>query len=522
MNIAKIWYDNNHYYSFFAYSYTETVNGEKVTHEFDIDSIKSMLDEGKYDVIEKLGFGYAKDMYDSYNQNQTHNIKLSVFADDYRLPQTEQDFTIKGWFYFQSNDGFSRVIIPATFDVKKGTIVNKYNYLETQWQGALTVENADKTRPANPTLISDKQLGGTYNDTYYNSYKTTQLICDITYGYMAGGKTPTDFNTLAGYKSFTWKNGDAIADVTTDVVFDAARLSILPSLDDKTYTDAGKKVHTFGWAVANSGKTLYYAEKDDKNKVKATNDPSAVIAAQIDATGSGDKRVYLCDTETNTNNTIGGDKKDSKPTAAALLLVGQKVPVKVTANRCNVVDFDKYLVWFIDPLKWTAATQAITLKDVLNAGDAKEIKIGDQFVLQENFGSKTPLYLFNVYDAKGKLVHAVTTELNDWYGVENITMDDKKNWLINLDANGLINDNSSSKLTERVLGGTTTPIYDLELLNENKVAATDIKDVKYVKYHNNSGQAITKNIVIKVPVSLDTKWKKGNKNYITVTITPNI
>ena len=76
-------------------------------------------------------------------------------------------------------------------------------------------------------------------------------------------------------------------------------------------------------------------------------------------------------------------------------------------------------------------------------------------------------------------------------------------------------------MTERVLGGTTTPIYDLELLDENKAVTTDIKAVKFVKYHNNSGQAITKNIVIKVPVSLDTKWKKDNTNYIIVTIKPN-
>lgn len=519
--IWTTWINNNLSYSFFAYSYTETENGEEVTHEFDIDSIKSMLDEGKYDVIEKLGFGNVYDLYDA-GQNRTHNLKIEVDAKDYRLPQTEQDFTIKGWFFFQSNDGYSRVIIPATFDVKKGTIVNKYNYLETQWQGTLSVENADKTRPANPTLISDKTLGGTYNNTTYGPYKTTQLICDITYGYMAGGKTPTDFHTLAGYKSFTWKNGDDLGNATTDVVFDADRLSMLPSLDGMTYTDAANKVHTFGWAVANSGKTLYYAEKDEQNKVKAATDPTAVIAAQIDATGSGDKRVYLCDTKTNTNNTFGLDKNNSKPTDAALLLVGQKVPVKVTATRCNTVDFDKYLVWFIDPLKWTAATQAITLKDALNAGDAKEIKIGDQFVLQENFGSKTPLYLFDVFDNKGNKVHAETKDLNNWYGVENITMDAKDNWLINIDANGSINDNSSSKLTQTVVGGTTTPLYDLQLLDENKVETRDIQAVKYVKYHNNSGQAITKNIVIKVPVSLDTKWKKSNKNYITVTITPNI
>ena len=204
-----------------------------------------------------------------------------------------------------------------------------------------------------------------------------------------------------------------------------------------------------------------------------------------------------------------------------MLLVGEKVPVKVTAYRCNTVDIDWYRVWFINPLKWTTPTQNITLEDVLNAGDAKEIKIGDQFGLQENFGSETILYLFDVKDDKGKVVHAETKELNDWYGVENITMDDKKNWLINLDANGSISDNSTSKLTERVLGGTTTPIYDLILLDENKDETTDISKVKFVKYHNNSGQAITKNIVIKVPVSLDTKWKKDNTNYIIVTIKPN-
>ena len=54
---------------------------------------------------------------------------------------------------------------------------------------------------------------------------------------------------------------------------------------------------------------------------------SASIAAQVDQVNN--KTVYLCDNAANT--TIGTASAD--PTPAALLLVGQKVPVKVVAEN---------------------------------------------------------------------------------------------------------------------------------------------------------------------------------------------
>lgn len=502
------------YKSFFAYTYTyKDANNKDVVKTYSLSEIEELLKSNNaYNELDKLKIGRAQNLYDWSEPNQTYNIEISVDADDYRLPQDDKDFTIEGFFFFQNSAGTSRVIIPVEFEVVHGTLVNKYNYLETQWQGALTVENADKTRPANPTLISDNTLGTPAG------FATTQLISDITYGYMANRQTPANFRGLAGYKHGTWKNGDLIDDRTTDVVFDAARLSILPSLDFLTQRDnAGNVTKTFGWAVTQDGKTLYYAAKNSEGKVLPSTDATASIAAQVDQ--DNNKTVYLCDNAANT--TIGTATAD--PTPAALLLVGQKVPVKVVAEACDskTVDFDKYLIWFIDPLKWTNGTQAITLKDGLNYGEAKAISIGDQFTLEENFGSKTKLYLYDVLKADGSVLHAKTTALNNWYGVENVLMAAKSEWLINIDANGVINDNSSSKLLQ-VTNSNGDALYDLVLLDENKAETSDISKVKFVKYHNNSGQAITKNIVIKVPVSLDTKWKKGNKNYITVTITPNI
>ena len=505
--------------SFYAYTYTyKDANNKDVVKTYSLSEIEELLksnDAGSE--LAKLRIGKAKNLYDWDEPNQTYNIQISVDADDYRLPQDDKDFTIEGFFFFENSAGTSRVIIPVEFEVVRGTLENKYKYLQTQWLGTLSKENKDKTRPANPTLISDKTLG---KDA---GFVTTQLISDITYGYMANGQTPDDFHDLAIYKKGTWKDGEEVEDRFTDVVFDAARLSLLPDLDDLTERDnAGNVTKTFGWAVTEDGKTLYYAAKDSEGKVLPWNDATASIAAQVDKYNNDkDKTVYLCDNVGNT--TIG--TADAEPTPAALRLVGcKKVPVKVVAEACDekTVDFDQYLIWFIDPLKWTDGSQAIKLKDVENyGGEAKAISIGDQFTLEENFGSKTKLYLFDVYDAKGKPVHTKTTDLNNWYGVKNVVMADKSEWLINIDADGAINDNSSSKLQE-VKNSNDEPLYDLVLLDADKVETDDIDKVKFVKYHNNSGQAITKNIVIKVPVSLDTKWKKGNTNYITVTIEPNI
>ena len=501
--------------SFYAYTYTyKDANNKDVVKTYSLSEIEELLksnDAGSE--LAKLRIGKAKNLYDWDEPNQTYNIQISVDADDYRLPQDDKDFTIEGFFFFENSAGTSRVIIPVEFEVVRGTLENKYKYLQTQWLGTLSKENKDKTRPANPTLISDKTLG---KDA---GFVTTQLISDITYGYMANGQTPANFRGLAIYKNGTWKDGEAVVDRATDVVFDAARLSLLPDLDDLTERDnAGNVTKTFGWAVTEDGKTLYYAAKGSDGKVLPADDATASIAAQVDQ--DNNKTVYLCDNALNT--TIG--TANAEPTPAALRLVGcKKVPVKVVAEACDneTVDFDQYLIWFIDPLKWKEGSKNIPLKDVENyGGEAQAISIGDQFTLEENFGSKTKLYLYDVYDAKGNKVHAATTALNNWYGIKNVVMAAKSEWLINIDADGVINDNSSSKLLE-VTNSDDEPLYDLILLDENKDETTDISKVKFVKYHNNSGQAITKNIVIKVPVSLDTKWNKGKKNYITVTIEPN-
>ena len=542
--------------SFFAYTYTDDLGKPtQKTYSFSDAQILEMLSK-KDARLAKMVIGKVQDVNDANLGAQTHNFKITANYNDYRtngsVNKVEQDYVIKGFFAFVSSDEMNQIVVPVTMNVKAGTLKYKYSYLASQWEGNIQKDNADKARPVNPTLHSDSKFGKK------GTVKTTQMIGDITYGYIANGKTPANYTGLVSYYQFDDSKFKNDLGATSNVVFDATRLSMLPSLDDLTVKNPNTGVITqeFGWAATD--KILYYAQKYltgvNAGKVKPYNDVSAVIAAKLDdVAGESNKYIYLVD---NTGNDTNG-ASNAQPTDAALRLVGKSVPVKVTAQNCDNKVFDQFLVRFITPLEWKPATDNIVLYDIKNNGEIKAVSAANQLTLKEAFGSRETLrlvpstaikwadgeyeewhalagnskfdkehydtYVLNIEDKVPSV--AATSELNNWYEVSPVGID-TKNIKINISKNGEVLPASEtaqgySKISD-IMDGSGKQLYTIMLLQDESTAATNAADLKYVKYHNNSGQAITQPLIIKIPVTLDTKWQKGIANYITVTVRPNI
>ena len=430
--------------------------------------------------------GYITDLADDAELTSTHNIEIKAAAEAIN-PTSEKNFTTDAFFAYKSADGQSYVIVPVKIQVNAGTYANVYNYLDPQWEengGKLEVATSgasiNKTRPVNPTLYSDEAFGN-------KTFKTTQLIGNFTYGYMKDKKMPSNISGLVTYKAA----GAAATVAATDIVFDGARLAEVASQTNTKVAD---------WSLSADLKTLYYGNPK-------------VAAAEIVK-----NEVYLVDNAAGTGTT---GAIDAEPTKPALMLVGNYVPVKVTANHgCYPIDFDKYIVRFIKPLEIGLVGGGIQLQDILNEGDAKSVTLSDKYTLKEAFGSKTVIKLFGADK---------NTTLIEWYEIKNIVIS-MENATINIDANGKIVEDESkfSKLSE-ILNASNKQAYVLKTVKNTGTATapvwtetSDPAEIEGLKFHNNSGQAITKDLIIKLPVSMDTKWQKGLNEKISVTVKPNL
>ena len=430
------------------------------------DAVKNDVATGnmsKYNVI-----GQVIDVVDNEATTQTHNIKIDCTGKHYPInPTEEQDFTQEGFFVYSY--GKDNIIIPIKIVVKAGTYSNVYNYFGSQWStGDNTVRgyvdadfnvqgDINKFRSVNPTLWSDSKLGNA-------KFGTTQLTGSLTFGYIKNGEAPASINDLVAYKPY---NGSAATLVGgSDIVFDSSRLTMLPK---------GQ------WNLSDDEKILY---------------DGLIPAAEIVG-----NNVYLIDNAAATGTTGAAD---AQPTAAALRLVGEMVPVKVVATHCNPIDFDKYLVNFIKPLKFEQGGNAIELIDVKNGADSEPIKIEQIIKLKENFGQNSAqIYIFGA-----KKLTAENQTLIDWYEVEDVTVD-TKNARTNLNLNGG-RDAACNTLLSKILNEDKEQSYII-----NYDAVND-----KLSFHNASGNAIAKgyDFNIEVPVKVDTKWQKGLEAQLKITI----
>ena len=442
------------------------------------------------DLSKYTWIGTVTDMVDKSASTQTHNVSITIDPKAGVNPEVEEDFTIDAFFVYYA--GLSRIIVPIKISVKAGEFSNHYNYFGSQWStGDNTIRgyvdnnfnvvgDINKFRAINPTLYSDSKLGLDKVDANGNKLKTTQLIGSLAFGYIGvqpdgTGKAPENIKNLVDYKPY--KGTNAVLKDASDIVFDSSRFNLLPN---------GK------WNLSDDEKTLY---------------DGLIPAAEIVG-----NNIYLIDNASATG-TIGS--VDAQPTEAALRLVGVKVPVKVVATNCGPepIDFDKYFCYFIEPLKFVGTDNTITLIDVKNGADSKEVGISKIIKLQENFGQNSAqIAIFG--DAKNT---EPSKTLRAWYEVEEVQVE---TW------NAMTTLNVLGKQYETC----KTPLKNI--LNEYGEQSYTIKYNEVtgeISFHNASGNALSKDkngvpysFNVEVPVTVKTKWQKNLSAKLQIVITAGI
>lgn len=433
-----------------------------------------IADVAKGDLTKYNTIGMVKDVEDEDAATQTHNIEIQVTPFGAINPEFEQDFEKDAFFFFTS--GLHQIVIPVKISVKAGVYSNAVNYFQSQWS---TKENTirgyvdnnfnvvgdiNKFRSVNPTLWSDSKKG------LDGGFATTQLTGSLAFGYVVPGTgaAPTDINSLVAYTPYKGTK----TTVASDIVFDDSRLMLLPN---------GK------WHVEAAGKELW---------------DGTIKAAEIKGVD-----VYLVDNASATGTTGAAD---AQPTEAALRLVGVKVPVKVLATNCEESVFDQYLVDFIKPLVFNGLDKDLSLIDVKNGADSEPIGIANIITLKENFGQNSAqIYIFGA-----KKSDPENMKLVKWYEVEDVVIDtDADNVVLNA-------------MTDLNLNGGKDAACNTLLSKVKNEYGEQSYIVKYDKatdklsFHNASGNAIAKDYSFKVelPVTVDTKWQKGLKANVVVTI----
>lgn len=423
--------------------------------------------------------GTVTDNWSESQATQAHNISFKfnavepLTADLYNgKPATREGYIV----YTGKNNGYSYVafIIPvkATITYKDKQIAANANYNQSAWnfQGgsstAYSLANDKKYVSSNPTL--------TTNVTYGTGagFTDAQFINDLLNNYIIDGAAPTTLDDLL-------KNHDDVK-----LIFDKDRLKdLMPGDADK-------------WTVSADGLTLYYKE---------------IIAATI-----VNNKVQLYE---------GADPgKNGAPTEGALLLVNytadettdvntikNAIPVKLVGTQCDLdVLMDKYLIRFEKPL--TTINNNVTLEVVdqmttTNIAGRDEVgsvaspAISGLFGLKETFGQYRTV-----------LGEGATPGLDDWYivGIPNYDLANAKT---NLQKNGTIGTTCDTKITD--------------LKNSAGQQYWQIKNILcadgqlHFQFQNLHGNTLQQPVKIQFDVTIDTKWLKGIKYTVTVTVKPN-
>lgn len=398
------------------------------------------------------------DAVDWTDPGQTHNFKLTIDWDKFKVTQSEYEAgeAIRTFYgYFKNKvDAYNRVLFNVTVKIKvnKMGFAQGINYSVEQWTPtnvAIGTPNKDKYRTINPSLRSDNNYGTSAGKT------DAQLVGDLKAGYIQNGQVPQTVGALLKEVGNTQNK---------QLVFDKSRLAEVATATGTTAAS---------WSLSNDEKSLKY---------------NNVTAATIDA--SGIIRLY----EEGTPGVNGA------PTAGALKLVGHKVPVVLKSSYCSLVEnnIDQYLVNFIKPLSISANAITDKLTDIRDGGSSS-ISIAGKIVVKEIFGNeRTILGPANQLDREA-------AALRNWYIVETPFWDEA-NIKTNLTANGGISANCDTKLSSlKNADGTVKYRVTIDQVNDK------------VAFHNMSGNAISQDFKISIPVVVKTKWETKTL-YVEITV----
>ena len=344
------------------------------------------------------------------------------------------------------------VVLTATFDKSRQLALN-----------SAYVENANYWKGtginryvvANPTLEANDSKGY----TLANGFHDTQILYNLLNAYLNGTSAPKDVENLV--LNLQKADGD-----NARFVFDEERVP---------------EVLGAGWNVSADGTTLYF-----KRDVAATITRNGFVQLEegpkkgIHALASDAAKMLVAYDET--------------PATEA---TKNAVPVKIVGTLCDYdVVLSQFLVRFEKPINLTWGTLAVTLKDQHSAGYTETLPWQKMITVKEAYNRYRP-----IIDEKNN-----DKTLRSWYGYY---------WDGKNDIYPYININEAKlegKSLSSYKNANGTPMYELKYEAD---AANYGANAKFW-FFNNSGNAITKDLVITVPVTVDSKWRTWEE---TVTIT---
>ena len=344
------------------------------------------------------------------------------------------------------------VVLTATFDKSRQLALN-----------SAYVENANYWKGtginryvvANPTLEANDSKGY----TLANGFHDTQILYNLLNAYLNGTSAPKDVENLV--LNLQKADGD-----NARFVFDEDRV---------------EEVLGAGWNVSADGTTLYF-----KRDVAATITRNGFV--QLEEGPNKGKHALASDAA---KMLVAYDE------TPATEATKNAVPVKIVGTLCDYdVVLSQFLVRFEKPINLTWGTLAVTLKDQHSAGYTETLPWQKMITVKEAYNRYR-----TIIDEKNN-----NETLRSWYGYY---------WDGKNDIYPYININEAKlegKSLSSYKNANGTPMYELKYEAD---AANYGANAKFW-FFNNSGNAITEDLVITVPVTVDSKWRTWEE---TVTIT---
>ena len=364
--------------------------------------------------------------------------------------------TYKGYIYIQSKTEPLQYKLPvyltATFDKSRQLALN-----------SAYVENANYWKGtginryvvANPTLEANDSKGY----TLANGFEDTQILYNLLNAYLNGTSAPKDVENLV--LNLQKADGD-----NARFVFDEKRVP---------------EVLGAGWNVSADGTTLYF-----KRDVAATITRNGFV--QLEEGPNKGKHALASDAA---KMLVAYDE------TPATEATKNAVPVKIVGTICDYdVVLSQFLVRFEKPINLTWGTLAVTLKDQHSAGYTETLPWQKMITVKEAYNRYR-----TIIDEKN-----CDKTLRSWYGYY---------WDGKNDIYPYININEAKlegKSLSSYKNANGTPMYELKYEADKANYGANAK----FRFFNNSGNAITEDLVITVPVTVDSKWRTWEE---TVTIT---
>ena len=344
------------------------------------------------------------------------------------------------------------VVLTATFDKSRQLALN-----------SAYVENANYWKGtginryvvANPTLEANDSKGY----TLANGFHDTQILYNLLNAYLNGTSAPKDVENLV--LNLQKADGD-----NARFVFDEDRV---------------EEVLGAGWNVSADGTTLYF-----KRDVAATITRNGFV--QLEEGPNKGKHALASDAA---KMLVAYDE------TPATEATKNAVPVKIVGTICDYdVVLSQFLVRFEKPINLTWGTLAVTLKDQHSAGYTETLPWQKMITVKEAYNRYR-----TIIDEKN-----CDKTLRSWYGYY---WDGKNDIYPYININEAVLNGKSLSSYKNANG---TPMYELKYEADKANYGANAK----FRFFNNSGNAITEDLVITVPVTVDSKWRTWEE---TVTIT---